>query len=344
MTTTEAASTLTTNKSLRGDAREHAADSALVMPRWTPTLFFDQRFLAMKFHQGQAVPATDPQPRLLIDARTDLFEATLEMEQAALELEWAHERGEGYAPQALRQRHAARAWYDALQALYAQVEMVEDGWGSPEYQPFLRFLNPIADAARLEKTAFHEAGHAVVGVFLGMELGDVTIIPDPEGVSLGAVSIRHRPPNPWPSQVAVEVIMSFAGHYAACRRFPGHVPDGWQADWLQARALIAGQAKRSSQRRKMEQDLRERSLWFVYQLWPSIGDLAFRLLRKKTVRVVEVEKSFSRIPRARRQSLIDHPWALRQAMASDFEAELRRCAKNAPDHDLADVSEIRSAA
>jgi hypothetical protein len=305
-----------------------ASTSAFSSSRPPPTLvrLFDANFLEMGYRRARTAPAPkDLLPRLLLDARTDLLDATMEMEKATLELRWARRYGCSIRLEAQRQQRAARTWADALQAFRGVVPLRENVWGDEVCQPFLRFLNPVPDDDAVEMVAFHEAGHAVVGTFLGVEIGHVTLVPDPDRRSLGRVTIRTTPLNPWPSQIRADVLMSFAGQYAACRRFPDHVPDGFQDDVFKARECIARCSPRAGHRRKLEQELRERSLWLVDQLWPAIGDLASRLTKKETLSAGEVEESFACIPRSRRQALIDHPWALRRAMDEDFEAEVRRC-------------------
>lgn len=308
-----------------GQARPPSrSTSALTESPWTG--FFDANFLQMKFRRSRSIPHwVELAPRLLLDARTELLNATNEMEESALELMFARERGGRCGHEVRRQENAARTWAEALLAFDEVGPRSVDEFGSVGCQPYLRFLNPVPDEDEVEKTAFHEAGHAVVGVFLGIEIGHVTIVPNPERGSVGQVTIRAAPMHPWPSQIEAAVLMTFAGQYAACRRFPDHVPDGFQDDFQKATEIIARCAARRSQRRKLEQDLRERSLWLVDRLSPAIGDVAKRLLKKMTSPVGEVMEAFECIPRARRQPLIEHPWALRQAMARDFQAEMTRC-------------------
>ena len=46
------------------------------------------------------------------------------------------------------------------------------------------------DAQRLRRTAYHEAGHAVAAILLEVKIKRVSIVPDPDGLTLGSV---HHP-------------------------------------------------------------------------------------------------------------------------------------------------------
>jgi hypothetical protein len=86
----------------------------------------------------------------------------------------------------------------------------------------------------LEHTAYHEAGHAVIGRILGIVCGDVTIIPDYRKRTRGVAIARSGPLNVstdwdergklrWPVSAARAGIMcSMAGKEAELIRFASH--------------------------------------------------------------------------------------------------------------------------
>jgi peptidase M41-like protein len=122
-----------------------------------------------------------------------------------------------------------------------------------------------------EITAYHEAGHAVVGYHLGVRLSRVSIIPDAD--SLGRVTREFLDLSC--SEAVLESVL--AGPMAQ-DRLVGH-RDGGQDDYIRARGLcqfVTGSA--GARARAFLRDMEEQAARSVDRWWPEIEAVALALL------------------------------------------------------------------
>ncbi len=153
---------------------------------------------------------------------------------------------------------------------------------------------PMKDVRRLTRTAYHEAGHAVVAAAIGDRLHYVSIRRD--GGRLGVTMYRH----PFTS-IATAVQVFLAGH-AAEEVLTGRLPrqldvdlgvapilagrgDPMLADvehsdgWLAVRALLEGGCARAEVRAEAER-LYGAAQQSLIAVWSTVDAVAMALLRK----------------------------------------------------------------
>jgi hypothetical protein len=138
----------------------------------------------------------------------------------------------------------------------------------------------------LEAVAYHEAGHAVIGLALMRPVLSVTIIPlgDAAGLCNGE---RGLSPNPSPEEVEALLYELFAGYAAQIRFDPAAVEAAKFAsedDNCKAQPFL-----RSLGGPIREPYLRQRAAALVAENWPAIVLLASELLQFKTLGGDEVE-------------------------------------------------------
>lgn len=153
------------------------------------------------------------------------------------------------------------------------------------------------DQAR-ERTAVHEAGHAVLCCVLRVPFRRVTI--KPRGDSAGRVVGRAWPASFRPDvsfgphvarRLEAEIMVLFGGYVAEREHFgdePGE--DGWSADREKIADLILYLAGPEAQRRVDE--LRARSLEHLRDTWPAVEAVARRLLEAETLKAPEVRRVY----------------------------------------------------
>ena len=139
------------------------------------------------------------------------------------------------------------------------------------------------------RTAYHEAGHLVIGSLFGFRCASVSIRPDESRGSLGRVVPLDR------SEGSREVIEQrlctlFAG-WAAERRFsPGEEREAREAAWgddAQAEGYLERLGMRTHTARHL---LRARTAALIEQHWPAIEYVARALLRHEELDGDEAER------------------------------------------------------
>lgn len=125
----------------------------------------------------------------------------------------------------------------------------------------------------IEQRAYHEAGHAVVGYCLGLDLGPATIIPDEEAGTEGVSSSES--PVCDGSRYEGNIVSLYAGG-AAQRRFDPTAGDsGCGRDNEEAAALLGDHYDEST--------LRQRAEELVESHWGKIEAVASMLIEEKTL-------------------------------------------------------------
>jgi ATP-dependent Zn protease len=148
-----------------------------------------------------------------------------------------------------------------------------------------------------ESTAYHQAGHAVVAVVLGLKIGrrGVTIVPDNGRGTLGyaniTVQLRERPDGATSARTRARIEAWAVAHLAgdvAERKFNGRRRLGGHSDLLRAFDLLEYIST------SVEQfDARLRVAYvgardLIEDNWPSVQAVAEELLSKKTLSADEV--------------------------------------------------------
>ena len=150
----------------------------------------------------------------------------------------------------------------------------------------------------LERTAIHEAGHAVLSCMLRVPFRRVTI--KPHGDTAGRVVCP-----PWPSalrpdlsfgprvarRLEAEIMVLFGGYLAEVERFGGEPAEwGWSADREQIADLVLYLAGPEAQRAVDE--LRDRARGYIRAAWPAVEAVAQKLLEVRTLRAAEARRLY----------------------------------------------------
>ncbi|QDU97052.1 ATP-dependent metallopeptidase FtsH/Yme1/Tma family protein [Lignipirellula cremea] len=148
-----------------------------------------------------------------------------------------------------------------------------------------------------EISAYHEAGHAFMAIFVGAQVGMVTIEPDRDDGPQRHAEIRVEwPPGTFSRRQHQEkmILVSLAGPaaemlYSGDPFHPGLVPEwaaDWRSAWEAAAPLIADEKKRLA--------LLEQTSIKVYRLldqepnWSALAAIADSLLAHETLEGEEV--------------------------------------------------------
>ena len=152
----------------------------------------------------------------------------------------------------------------------------------------------MSDSNRLQRTAHHEAGHAVVRYVLrGAAPYHVSIKPNPSigmlGVASGDADFSEHPTR---EEVEAAIVELYAG-YAAGIRFAPDCEDehraGSQDDYEKAERMLDWL---DGGREKHEERLRAHASHVVEEQWPAIARVADELLQRTTLDDTEVETLF----------------------------------------------------
>ncbi len=172
----------------------------------------------------------------------------------------------------------------------------------------------MAIVPEIERNAFHEAGHAVAALRYEWGVREVSIVPSPDGGSVGRC-VRYNPMYPTGGAGSLTtvstrdrdriMIVSYAGYAAEVLRSPRHKRHarsraGW--DFGEARKAIRycpgweAEDWADLERRRMANARR-----LVSRLWPEISQVAAALLRGKALRKEDIDEI---IPRPDRLSVL----------------------------------------
>ena len=149
-----------------------------------------------------------------------------------------------------------------------------------------------------EATAYHEAGHAVVGAVRGRAPIFVSIIPDGGAAGKNEFPIDCRPEfkshfGDSPEKrayIEIRILTTFAGTVAHDLRFPERAHDaGGAYDERCARALIEDNAGwADNDRESYFQQLQETARGLLQTNWPWVEAVARALIERKTIWTAEV--------------------------------------------------------
>lgn len=133
-----------------------------------------------------------------------------------------------------------------------------------------------------EHTAYHEAGHAVIGYRFNSSSHHVTIIPDPDAGSSG--NCLQESWDYSPKSAREQIITLCAGEAAAKRRFPDYTGySGAEGDLESATDLLPYTDGTS------ESELHSQTASLIEENWLHICAVAEELIRVKTLSSDEYE-------------------------------------------------------
>ncbi len=148
-------------------------------------------------------------------------------------------------------------------------------------------------SSKLEATAYHEAGHAVIALALGRAVQRVSILPG--HAWLGRCEFqkgRVRPSEDWLER---EILISLAGAAAEARLTGVYDWDGAVADRRNVRRLAVQRAS-ERQAERLERRLLSKVEHLLDQAghWRAVGLIAEELLRCETISGRAVQHLFDR--------------------------------------------------
>lgn len=149
--------------------------------------------------------------------------------------------------------------------------------------------------AAVRRTAYHEAGHAVIGRVLGLVCGDATIVPDFEEMVAGVAITRDHSiaDDAWEmrgkfrwtvSAVRGRIMTVMAGAEAERVAF-GRSGGGDRDDQLQIALMAQGQNISFAYLNRLRPKVRA----LLRRHWRKIEQVAQALLRAKTLTAVEID-------------------------------------------------------
>jgi ATP-dependent Zn protease len=132
-------------------------------------------------------------------------------------------------------------------------------------------------------TAYHEAGHAVLALYLGRPVHRVSILPNQ--LRLGQVELTRGMARPPKDFVEDESIFLLAGMVAEARHTGAYSHGHAGADLRAVRELIATRAATERQAEKLERRFLDKTEYLLDDpaLWMAVELLVAELLAKKTV-------------------------------------------------------------
>jgi hypothetical protein len=133
------------------------------------------------------------------------------------------------------------------------------------------------DGRPRERIAYHEAGHAVVGVALGRVLRDVSL-------DAGTTTFVSQDP------LDAVVTSAFAGAAADARGMGTHSDSAGALDQFNADGLARGQYPSPAERDAYLAGMARRAVALVDQHWPAIERLAALLLERGRADGAEVTR------------------------------------------------------
>ncbi|MFM8286316.1 MAG: cell division protein FtsH [Planctomycetaceae bacterium] len=136
----------------------------------------------------------------------------------------------------------------------------------------------------LERTAFHEAGHAVVALWHGRPVGQVSILPD--HTRLGYCEIRKGQFGPRHDPLEVNMLILLAGVASEARRAGGdHAWEGAAQDLNDVRKLSLLRAPNDRQAERLERRMLSKveKLLGHPAVWQAVEEVARQLLEQTTL-------------------------------------------------------------
>ena len=157
-----------------------------------------------------------------------------------------------------------------------------------QFMSTLSAEKPSPEDARLEATAFHEAGHAVMAALLGRPVLKVTIAPGQMvfGVRLGACELQKGRSKKSKDWLEDEVLILLAGMVAEAQLTGKYCQAGATQDLLTVRRLLGhSRATNPRQLERLEQRLLDKTEYMLGDpiATKAIKMIAEQLLEKKTL-------------------------------------------------------------
>lgn len=136
----------------------------------------------------------------------------------------------------------------------------------------------------LERTAFHEAGHAIIALWHGRPVGQVSILPD--NTRLGYCEIRKGQFGPRHDPLEVNMLILLAGAASEARLTGGdHSWEGAAQDLNDVRQLSRQRAPNDRQAERLERRMLAKVEKLLCQpsVWQAVEELAQQLLKNTTI-------------------------------------------------------------
>ncbi|WP_437954772.1 hypothetical protein WME76_24725 [Sorangium sp. So ce119] len=151
----------------------------------------------------------------------------------------------------------------------------------------------------LERTAIHEAGHAVLSCLLRVPFRRVTIKPRGDSAGRGVGTpwpFLFRPDLPGQGprvarRLEAEIMVLFGGYLAEVERYGGEPAEwGWSGDREQIADL--GLYLAGPQAQRAVDELRDRARGHLRAAWPAVEATAQKLLEVRTLRAAEARRLY----------------------------------------------------
>jgi len=174
-------------------------------------------------------------------------------------------------------------------------------------------------ATSLARTAYHEAGHAVLAHMVGLRVLGVSI--ERDGDSFGRTFYTHEPPRIVSGERANTVyrrveayVVCYLGGIEAETRFAGRRDrNGASADMQEAMQAAARLVLSEEELDACLRWLTVRTKYLVVIYWPLIDGLARRLLRYQTMSANRLQVTIRELLRLRRRPKVAAMMAARRA-------------------------------
>jgi hypothetical protein len=149
--------------------------------------------------------------------------------------------------------------------------------------PTDRAATPPEADPRLNATAYHEAGHAVMALALGRPIHRVTVVPNQN--YLGACQIqkgRFKPTQDW---LEDEILILFAGMVAEAQVTGRYCPTGASQDLRGIRRYALMRAGGERQVERLERRLLDKTEHLLADAatWLAVQSIAAELLKSETI-------------------------------------------------------------
>jgi ATP-dependent Zn protease len=141
-------------------------------------------------------------------------------------------------------------------------------------------------------TAFHEAGHVVVGLLFGIKFEGVTIIRDDETGSLGHIypSLNLDVSGLKRSLIEQKIQYLFAGEMAERKARKWASGNGFLKDYMTAARLANGFYDDVDSRAEFLMEMIEKARILIAENWPSVEAIQKELFIKKNLSITEIKQ------------------------------------------------------
>jgi ATP-dependent Zn protease len=150
----------------------------------------------------------------------------------------------------------------------------------------------------LDRTAIHEAGHAVVCWDLGYKVNKVSIIPDGQKGNVGSVTINDLEPIDYSIKseenlklIAERIIITLSGYIALKKAMGNLIGEGSSSDWVEAFCMADNFFSDAETNGKFIKDCISQVEKIFNSRWPYVEIVANELLKKETL----IEQEFLQI-------------------------------------------------